>query len=147
MGDDISYEIACGSGNVAVGVHGRSGGSIDQIGLICAPLAGDGTLGTAFQTVTAGGNGGSPGSAICPASQVLAGINIWVDTLVYRIELLCQTIEAWKMGDSNFNVVPGMGNAHSTAFTVKCAVGAAVVQIRGDADQLVRSVHPRCRAL
>ncbi|KYF75901.1 hypothetical protein BE11_46565, partial [Sorangium cellulosum] len=144
---DISYEISCGSGNVAVGVHGRSGGSIDSIGLICAPLAGDGTLGTAFQTVTAGGNGGSPGSVICPASQVLVGINIWVDSLAYRIELLCQTIEAWKMGDGSTNTGPGFGNAHSTAYSVKCPVGAAVSQINGDADQLVRSVNPRCRTL
>ncbi|WP_441292449.1 hypothetical protein ACSRUE_20515 [Sorangium sp. KYC3313] len=146
-GSDISYEIACGSGNVAVGVHGRSGGSIDQIGLICAPLASDGTLGTAFQTVTAGGNGGGPGSVICAANQVLVGINIWVDTQVYRVELLCQTVEAWKTGDGNINVGPGIGNVHSTGFGVKCPMGSAVVQIAGDADEYVRSVHPRCLPL
>ncbi|WP_437275361.1 hypothetical protein WME90_29415 [Sorangium sp. So ce375] len=146
-GVDISYDISCGNGNVAVGVHGRSGGSVDQIGLICAPLASDGTLGTAFQTVTAGGNGGSPGSVICPASQVLVGINIWVDSLVYRVELLCQTIEEWKASDSNINVGPGIGNMHSTGFAVKCSKGSAIGQITGDADELVRSVNPRCRAL
>ncbi|WP_437967929.1 hypothetical protein WMF04_00910 [Sorangium sp. So ce260] len=144
---DISYEVSCGNGNVAVGVHGRSGGSIDRIGLICAPLASDGTLGTAFQTVTAGGDGGSPGSAICPASQVLVGINIWVDSLVYRIDLLCQTVEEWKMSNVNMNIVPGIGTAHSTAYGVKCAQGTAIIQFDGDADQLVRSVHPKCRTL
>ncbi|WP_437487711.1 hypothetical protein WME75_07365 [Sorangium sp. So ce1014] len=144
---DISYEIPCGSGNVAVGIHGRSGGSIDRIGLMCAPLAGDGTLGTAFQTVTAGGDGGSPGTVLCPASQVLVGINIWVDSLVYRIELLCQTIDEWKLSDSNLNVVPGIGNVHGTGYGVKCPMGSAIAQIHGDADQLVRSVHPQCRML
>ena len=43
------------------------------------------------------------------ANQVLVGINIWVDTQVYRVELLCQTVEAWKMSDS-VNVGPGIGN-------------------------------------
>ncbi|KYF90022.1 hypothetical protein BE17_48420 [Sorangium cellulosum] len=84
---------------------------------------------------------------ICPASQVLVGINIWVDTLVYRIELLCQTVEAWKMSDMSTNTVPGIGNAHSTAYTVKCPLGTAIDEFHGDADQLVHSVNPRCRMM
>ncbi len=96
--------------------------------------------------MTAGGNGGGPGSVICPANQVLVGINIWVDTQVYRVELLCQTVEAWKMSDS-VNVGPGIGNMHSTGFGVKCPMGSAIVQIIGEADDYVHSVHPGCRAL
>ncbi|WP_437320160.1 hypothetical protein [Sorangium sp. So ce385] len=145
---DISYDIDCGSGNVALGVHGRSGGSLDSIGLMCAPLASDGTLGTAFQTLTAGGNGGSPGSVICPASQVMIGMNIWVDdNRVYRVELLCQTIEAWKMDDMNLNVGPGIGPVQSMGFGVKCPKGTAVVKLTGEADTLVRAVHLACRTL
>ncbi|WP_437947021.1 hypothetical protein WME98_40305 [Sorangium sp. So ce296] len=145
---DISYDINCGGGNVAVGVHGRSGGSLDSIGLMCAPLASDGTLGTAFQTLTAGGDGGSPGSVICPASQVMVGMNIWVDdNRVYRVELLCQTIEAWKMDDMNLNVGPGIGPVQSMGFGVKCPKGTAVAKITGEADTLVRAVHLACRTL
>ncbi|KYF55934.1 hypothetical protein BE08_07700 [Sorangium cellulosum] len=99
----------------------------------------------------AGGDGGSPGSAICPANQVLVGFNIWVDTRVYRVETLCQTVEAWKMSDSTANIGPAIGNAHSTAFVVKCSTGGAIFMISGmiglDADHLVHSVHPKCRKL
>ena len=70
-----------------------------------------------------------------------------MDTLVYRVELHCQTVEARKMGDTNVNVVAGIGNVHSTAYGVRCPVGAAVVQIRGEADDLVHSVHLGCRTL
>ncbi|XXT16647.1 hypothetical protein WME94_41090 [Sorangium sp. So ce429] len=97
--------------------------------------------------MTAGGDGGSPGSVLCPANEVLIGLYIRGDSLVFRIDLLCQTVEAWKMSDRNVNLISGIGTAHGTAYVLTCPIGTAIKEIDGDADQLVRSVNPSCRML
>src|SRR5437879_3713456 len=67
------YSIACPRGNVAVGLYGRSGGYIDQGGLICAALYADGSLGPDSTIGSAGGGGGGPYYAVCPGGQALVG--------------------------------------------------------------------------
>jgi hypothetical protein len=44
------YSISCGSGAVAVGITGRSGAYVDQLGLACATLQNDGSLGPMWTT-------------------------------------------------------------------------------------------------
>jgi hypothetical protein len=125
-------------------MHGRSGSWVDRIGLMCAPLAGDGTLGPAYQTVAAGGDGGIASSVLCPAGQVLVGLHIWSDSVIYRIDLLCQTVEGWNTGSMESNAVPGIGTVQSGAYTVKCPAGAAIRRIDCGAADYVYSVNPEC---
>jgi hypothetical protein len=146
---DGTYDITCGDGNVAVGIFGRSGSWMDRLGLICAPLDGDGNLGATFQTDSTGGDGGMPGDAICPADQVLVGIELWQDTtVVRRIDLHCQTVAQWKMNDMNTTTVPGIGTAAlGQEFAVVCPAGAVIYRFSGKSDMYVSNVNPLCRGV
>src|SRR5262249_21648888 len=58
-GGTSSARISCPTGSVMVGLQGRVGNVIDRVGLVCAALHADGTLGAATTTTTRGGDGGS----------------------------------------------------------------------------------------
>jgi hypothetical protein len=67
--------LYCDDNEIAVGLNGRSGSIIDRLGVRCAVLNGDGTLGTIRNGPTYGGNGGTAfnmdGTYDCPANSAL----------------------------------------------------------------------------
>lgn len=67
--------LACNDNEIAVGLWGRSGSIIDRLGVRCAILNEDGSLGTARTGPSYGGNGGGPfndtGAFDCPTGSAL----------------------------------------------------------------------------
>src|SRR5579871_3661398 len=51
--------IGCAPGDLVTGIYGRAGAYIDQIGLFCAHVNADGTMGSSYMTNSWGGSGGS----------------------------------------------------------------------------------------
>jgi hypothetical protein len=85
--------LECPTNQAVVGFHGRSGGLLDQMGLLCAPLLAnqDGTVSAGEQTrgpplpMTAGG---SEFTAPCPTDEIAIGYLVnfgaWIDALELR---------------------------------------------------------------
>ena len=81
----------CPPGQAIVGVHGRSGDFVDQVGFECAPLTrqSDGSVSVSFATPTVlpgfGGNGGGSFDDPCPNGEVVRGWNVsggaWLDSV------------------------------------------------------------------
>jgi hypothetical protein len=97
--------LSCGSGNVLVGLYGRSGSYVDQMGLICAQLHADGTLGPAFDPAWqwAGGWGGSADyPAQCPPNEYVRGVFGYAGQYLDYIAVLCS-------GSENFEADLGGG--------------------------------------
>ncbi|MFE8597857.1 jacalin family lectin [Archangium violaceum] len=72
-----SFDIQCPTGQVAVGVHGRSGIFLDALGVSCAyPNSWMNGSGVQSTTVKAGGTGGNAFSDICPSQYVVRKLNL-----------------------------------------------------------------------
>jgi hypothetical protein len=72
----LPYYAVCPGGQVLVGVFGRSGGYVDQMGIQCAPATS--WMGTATIWTTAyagGGEGGVPFSDTCPKGYAIVGLD------------------------------------------------------------------------
>lgn len=145
---EVPYDITCGSGNVAVGIHGRSGSWLNSIGLICAPLSTDGSLGATFKTVLVGGDGGAPGEVTCPAGQVMVGSERWEDaSVVYKLDLRCQTVEQWESTGTVATIVPGLGAADGAQQASLCSQGYVYYQITGQAGQYISTINQWCKKI
>ena len=90
--------LSCSQGYVAVGIFGRSGGYIDQVGLECAFMYSDGSLSewSRYRTGTAGGYGGGPFSITCPSNQAIVGLKGRSGGYVDRLGIFCSTVSNWR---------------------------------------------------
>lgn len=88
------FDISCGPGQIAVGIYGRSGSNIDQIGLICSYVFANGNLSPATLTGTAGGNGGGPFYSQCPLGYGIIGFIGRSGAYVDRIGIVCGPISS-----------------------------------------------------
>lgn len=101
-GGSTAYEFRCPTGHALVGLHGRAGFYIDQVGIKCAPLdttARDGrTIGTpaapeglagSFARATSGGSGGTAFDLTCPGNLPARTLMGRAGTFVDRLQLGC----------------------------------------------------------
>ncbi|RKH59595.1 hypothetical protein [Corallococcus llansteffanensis] len=88
--------ISCASGYVAVGIFGRAADLVDQVGLTCAVLNTDGSLGSQYNTGTAGGTGGYAYSVHCPVGQAVVGFHGRSAARLDRLGLYCSGIVNWR---------------------------------------------------
>lgn len=108
--------LYCEDNEIAVGLNGRSGSIIDRLGVRCAVLNSDGTLGAVRNGPTYGGNGGSAfnldGTYDCPANSALFEIDGDLATYVGanrtgRIRFRCKnltdnTLSSWFPSDVTY---------------------------------------------
>lgn len=80
----------CGAGKVLTGLRFRSGLIVDAVGVLCTPIAADGSLGQETTVGTlVGGGGGVSDVRHCARGSVVAGASIKHGTYVDRIQLRC----------------------------------------------------------
>jgi hypothetical protein len=81
-----TIEFVCPTNHFIAGFAGRSGDYMDQLSLVCGPIAvssnGSVTVGPVFTTTNhIGGNGGNPfGPVYCPSGQVATLVRVYVPT-------------------------------------------------------------------
>jgi hypothetical protein len=77
--DGNYFRTDCPSGHFLVGLEGRHGAWLDSVAPICARWASaSNRLESAKAGKAAGGGGGAPGAARCPAGLAVSGLNFWV---------------------------------------------------------------------
>jgi hypothetical protein len=71
------FSMTCDPGHYLVGFHGRAGGTVDGIGLICAPYdATTGKAGSGSRKGYAGGRGGTEQEVYCAPGEPLTGLGL-----------------------------------------------------------------------
>jgi hypothetical protein len=97
--------LACNAGDVAVGLYGSYGNYVNELGLICAHLYSNGTLGVPYTTAPRGTPGPTPFTFQCPMKvlgfshdEFLTGFRGRSGTyLDANIGGLCQTLPSFDL--------------------------------------------------
>jgi LCCL domain len=97
-GGGDAHELECNGGDVAVGIHGRSGVYVDRLGLQCATRNSDGSPGATYNRGPYGGSGGGSFSQTCPSGQVVVGLYGRSGQYIDRVGLDCATVSSWSSG-------------------------------------------------
>ena len=147
-------DLSCEASEVLVGVSGRVGWAIDQIGVICARTddAGNwvGTSEAPSVAETQGGRGGDPFSEVCPAGQSVASLDIWQgyrsnSDNVGGIRLGCRDLSSRRGVTGGTNSGNQVGIANTTfAGTSECAGNSAASGLAGRFDGLFNRLALKC---
>jgi hypothetical protein len=136
---------------VLTGLRYRASLLIDAIGIMCRPVAANGSLGPETTVGTlAGGGGGSSGSVSCPAGQVAAGAGIEFGAYVSEFVLWCRP---WSASTRSFGGTTKTergayaGSAHLLSSWLKeyCELATQPVRaIRGRSGVYVDAIGAIC---
>lgn len=148
-GGTRSYNMDCGSGGVLVGVTGKSGTWIDQMGVMCRRIASDGSLGGYFTRGPYGGSGGtSSGTHRCDGGNVVRGISGLAGSYVHQLHIFCEKWNpARKRREGGTTKVPVFGKwgAFLSENKFFCSGSSAVVKaLRGRYGGYIDSVQVVC---
>jgi hypothetical protein len=136
--------VSCGAGYVAVGLIGRYGPYVNRLGLACAWLSSDGSLGTAYDFGTLGGTGGTYFADLCPSGQMLVGVKgrsySWHD----QISGECANVKTWATTGVVNSTLPARGGTGGIAYTERCPAGYSVGLFNMRAGIYVDYLQARC---
>ena len=131
------YTLSCNPGYVAAGIYGRSGGYVDQLGLECAYMNMDGSLGFRYRTGTAGGTGGGYFSISCPTGQAIVGFQGRVGNLVDRLGIYCAYAADWRINGVVQYVSYEVGGTGGGPFSDVCPGSYMLTALNVRADRYV----------
>ena len=147
-GGGSSFTRNCGDNRVATGFQVRRGLYIDAIGLMCRPVAANGTLGAESAGSLAGGSGGAFTTRSCPSGSVVTGGSVEYGRVVETVRVSCRD---WKPATRSFGtteiIVSVAGSSTATVTIGRSACENAtqpVVTIRGRAGLVVDAVGFTC---
>ena len=142
---------ACGVGQVAVGIFGSTFGLGTpeypaSLGLVCAELQTDGTLG---QSTTAAAMGflqlGTPFNLRCPAGEVVVGVHGFEDpAAALSVGVQCAPVVGWVADGTTGQRSPLFGAGSGTAFDDTCPSDHAITRIGGGTSILLQQIEPTC---
>lgn len=146
-GGGSSFTRHCGTNRVMTGFQFRRGLWIDGIGLLCRPVAANGTLGAESAGSMAGGSGGTFGTRSCPAGTVVAGGVVEYGSVIETVRFYCRD---WKPATRSFGTTETLisvigNNATLSIGRSRCEnVTQPVVTIRGRAGMYIDAVGFTC---
>ena len=88
-GGTSSYNLDCGSTGVMVGLYGKTGLWIDQIGITCQKINPDGTLGSEYTRGPVGGTGGIGKNARCTEGKAIRAMLSFTGSFVDKLMPTC----------------------------------------------------------
>ena len=144
----VAFSRECGAGKVLTGFRYGANPALVAIGLVCKPVAADGTLGgSSSEGTRVGGITGEFAQVHCLAGQVVGSAIIYYGSVVEGLQMHCY---AWKpntrrMGDSYASAVRiGRTTTGKAAGTSCTSSTQPVVAMRGRADRLVDAIGFTC---
>jgi hypothetical protein len=142
-----SHLLACDTGDVVVGIYGRAGLHVDQIGLTCADRYSDGSLGSTYSRGPYGGTGGSSFSRTCPSDAVAVGLHGRSGQYLDQVGLQCASVSSWPRYGTVTTTTTAAGGSGGSAFDDRCVRGYALTQIDVRSGDYVDAVQGMCRIL
>src|SRR5207248_998377 len=107
---ESGYGMTCHSNEVMTGVRGRQGQYLNAIGIRCAVLNPDGTLGAERTTDPVGGIGTNFEDR-CPTGQAVVRFAGRAGAVVDTFSATCAPIVGWLSGTTLGMVMPSHGNS------------------------------------
>ncbi len=147
-------DLGCQANEVLVGIKGRVGWAIDQMGITCARTDDSGNWIGAAEGPSSdeiyGGNGGSEFNLTCPSGQAVASLDVWQG---YRsnsanlgaIQLGCRNLSSKRAVSGNTNLGARAGQSGTTfSGKVSCSADKAASGLVGRFDGLFYRLGLRC---
>jgi hypothetical protein len=109
-GGTSTYNLDCGSTGVMVGLYGKAGMWIDQIGITCQTVNADGALGSTYTRGPVGGPGGTGANIRCNAGWAVRWMSTATGTYVDAIGLVCGPWSpSTRRIEGNYQFTSGLG--------------------------------------
>jgi len=148
-GGTRSYNLDCGNTGVIVGVYGKAGLWLDQIGIMCQTINADGTLGGTFTRGPTGGSGGASTNERCNPGYVVAEAYGHAGSYVNGVQLDCYR---WNSGTrrvdfskySNYVALAGPSILFSPQDKVRCPEEKVAKAVRGRSGIYIDSLQFVC---
>lgn len=123
--------LSCNDTSVVDGLQGAAHTNVDRLGLLCADLLPNGSLGTQSETEMRGGGGSDPFSVRCPGNQLLIGVYGRTSNILEQMGGLCASIEDITAGRLDRVVPIGHWGSEDNGgpFSTSCQAGTAVKAI------------------
>src|SRR5262249_22503784 len=129
------YSLACNANETLVGIAGRSGSFVDQVGPQCVRLDSTGHwIGNPVTRGSAGGTGGSPYTKTCARDSAVSGFRGRGNSYVDQLDVSCKTLtSAGKTtgSDTFLGAVGGSGGAAHGPYG--CGTNTPAFEIHGTA--------------
>jgi hypothetical protein len=100
-----SYNLDCGSTGIMVGLYGKTGQWIDQLGITCQKVNPDGTLGTDYTRGPVGGTGGAGKTVRCPGGSAIRSMFSFTGSFVDFVDAGCCV---WSVTSRRIEEAAGM---------------------------------------
>ncbi len=150
-GSGTSARAMCGTGDVLVGMVGRSGGWIDQIQGICGKIKPDGTYTITNTLKPRGGNGGAPQPAVhCDKDKVVYSltVNLAANLKVQQVEMLCRSVKnPSKVQRPPIVLLPAGSSTYRSTRTFTCGDGQAAQGLNIYYGDYVNALGITCRGV
>jgi hypothetical protein len=135
------FDIPCPSGMIAKGANLRTGDLVDAMGLACGPPA----WGIDFDTVMAGGPGGTHSFNDCPAGHVMVGVHGRAGSYQDKIGPYCKPLADVVTGSTSPpTALLAKGGNGGLAFQRLCPPTQAVRGIIGKSGTRVDRLQLEC---
>jgi hypothetical protein len=153
-GGTSSYNLDCGASGVMVGIYGKTGAWIDQIGITCQTINSDGSLGGSYTRGPVGGPGGNGAASRCESGMVVAQMIAATGSFVDRVIVRCHPWDAAaRRYTDGSGVNPGncgtvgtvgyLGGIKLNSY-VKCPIERVAKAIRGKHGSYIDSLQFVC---
>jgi hypothetical protein len=145
------FNLACFSGELAVGVHGTADSVINSVGMVCQSRADilQDTLNNRFVDGTVGGTGGMAWSRTCPKGLALKAVRLRTGLLVDRMELVCYDPGVAPVShDLSFPAgFGGPGNSSSRTYFEHCPGRAVMTGVETNAGAFIDRISGNCQTV
>lgn len=129
--------LNCAPDHVAVGVYGRAGRVIDSLGLTCAILNADGSLGTSYDTGALGSSGGNAFRFTCPAGQAVVGFHGRSGGKVDQLGVFCSGVANWLDDATVEHTSSSVGGSGGTSFADACPIAYVATKLNVRTGRIV----------
>ncbi|MBI5487558.1 MAG: hypothetical protein HY905_09510 [Deltaproteobacteria bacterium] len=159
----VPFVRACPRGEAVMGFAGRSGGVIDAVAPLCAPLDRSALRGLTGATTVetelrlAGGNGGGAFRTACAPGSYVVGVRGRAGGAIDALEPLCEDTSladasAAPLGEAVPRTRPvatlaKVGGSGGAPFESRCPAGWVVVGVSGRIGDFVQSLAVQCGRL
>lgn len=136
--------IGCAANYVVYGIYGGAGSYVDRLGLLCAYLNSDGSLGYQYRTGYVGGTGGTNYTITCPAGQAVVGLYGRSGSYVDQWGLYCSHVSTWRTSGTVESVTGSAGGSGGYPFYDVCPSAYVMTSINARAGSLVDQEQGVC---
>jgi len=117
------FALTCKDDELVVGLWGLEGTVVNALGLICAKMKGNGTLGASEERPAIGGTTGTLFYSECPKNQAVIELRGRAGTGLDRIGVRCARVRRWVEGGIPGTIAPSFGGGGGAPFTDGCPAG------------------------